>query len=91
MPSRKGVGARLPGVDPAPRALQGTCRTVPSVSGETDRMRSRIHPSHKTKYRVQNWPEYERGLVQRGDITVWLTPGAISAWSPKRIRSVKPT
>ena len=45
-------------------------------------MRSRVHPSHKTKYRVQNWPEYERGLVQRGDITVWLTPGAISAWSP---------
>ena len=45
-------------------------------------MKSRVHLNHKTKYRVENWPEYERGLVRRGDITVWLTPGAISAWSP---------
>ena len=45
-------------------------------------MNSRVHPNHKTKCRVQNWPEYERGLVRRGDITVWLSPAAIAAWSP---------
>ncbi len=45
-------------------------------------MKSRVHPNRKTKYRVQNWHEYERGLVQRGGITIWLSPAAIAAWSP---------
>ena len=45
-------------------------------------MNSRVHPNHKTKYRVQNCPEYECGLVRRGDITIWLSPAAIAAWSP---------
>ena len=26
----------------------------------TVEMRSKVHPSHKTQYRVTNWPEYER-------------------------------
>ena len=25
----------------------------------------------KEKYRVTNWPEHEKALRQRGDITVW--------------------
>jgi len=37
-------------------------------------MNSRVHPKHKMKYRVTHWAEYERGLVQRGDVTVWLSP-----------------
>ena len=45
-------------------------------------MNSRVHPKYKTKYRVTNWSEYERGLVQRGDVTVWLSRDAIAAWSP---------
>ena len=32
-------------------------------------MNSRAHPKYKTKYRVENWPEYERALVRRADIT----------------------
>ncbi len=47
-------------------------------------MKSRVPPTYKTKYRVANWPEYERGLVQRGDITIWLTPAAVAAWRPTR-------
>jgi len=47
-------------------------------------MNSRVHPKYKTKYRVSNWPEYERGLVQRGDVTVWLSADAIAAWTPTR-------
>ena len=31
--------------------------------------RSRIHPKCKTKYRVGNWPAYDRSLVARGSIT----------------------
>jgi len=46
-------------------------------------MNSRVHPNFKTKYRVTNWPEYERALVQRGDLTDWLSPAAIKAWNAK--------
>ena len=46
-------------------------------------MKSRVHPAYKTKYRVDNWPEYEQSLVQRGDITLWVTPEAIAAWTSK--------
>ncbi len=47
-------------------------------------MNSRVHPTYKTKYRVSNWPEYERSLVRRGDVTVWLSPDAVAAWKPAR-------
>ena len=43
-------------------------------------MQSRVHPTYKTKYRVGNWPAYDRTLVQRGDLTVWLAPEAIATW-----------
>ena len=42
-------------------------------------MKSRVHPKYKTKYHVGNWPEYERALVRRGDITLWLSADAIDA------------
>ena len=41
-------------------------------------MKSRVHPKYKTKYHVGNWSAYDRALVQRGDITVWLAPDAIA-------------
>ncbi len=37
-------------------------------------MSSRVHPKYETKVRVKNWPCFERGLIQRGDVTVWMTP-----------------
>ena len=45
-------------------------------------MKSRVQPKYKTKYRVGNWPAYERGLVQRGDVTLWLSADARDAWRP---------
>ena len=45
-------------------------------------MKSRVHPTYKTKYHVQNWASYDRALVRRGDITIWLSPAAIAAWEP---------
>ncbi len=50
--------------------------------GHDPGMNSRVHPKYKTKYRVGNWAEYDRALVQRGDITLWLTTDAIAAWKP---------
>jgi hypothetical protein len=45
-------------------------------------MNSRVHPNYKTKYRVANWAEYDRALVRRGDITLWISDDAISSWTP---------
>ena len=28
----------------------------------------------KTRYRTRNWPQYDRGLIARGDLTVWFSP-----------------
>jgi IS5 family transposase len=44
--------------------------------------RSRIHPKYKTKYRVGNWASCDRALVQRGDVTLWFAPEALTAWRP---------
>ena len=47
------------------------------------RMKSRVHPTYKTKYRVNNWAEYDRALlVQRGNITLWISQDAIASWKP---------
>ena len=46
-------------------------------------MKSRVHPKYKTKYRVGNWADYDRALVQRGDITLWISTDAIDAWKPE--------
>ena len=45
-------------------------------------MKSRVHPKYETKYRVENWPEYDRAVVQRGDLTLWISADAIDAWKP---------
>ena len=47
-------------------------------------MKSKVHPRYKTKYRVANWAGYNRALVRRGDVTVWLSAEAIAAWTPGR-------
>ena len=60
---------------------QGTSMAWPA-SGSSPHdlgMKSRIHPKYKTKYRVTNWAEYDRALVQRGDITLWFSTDAITA------------
>ena len=45
-------------------------------------MNSRVHPKYKTKYRVSNWAEYDRALLQRGDITLWISADAADTWTP---------
>ena len=38
----------------------------------------------KQKYRVNNWSEYNEGLRQRGDLTVWISEDALALWSAAR-------
>jgi len=32
------------------------------------------------KYRIRNWPEYNRALIQRGSIIVWMEEKALKMW-----------
>ncbi len=50
--------------------------------GHDLRMKSRVHPKYKTKYQVSTWANYDRALVQRGDITLWISQDAIASWKP---------
>jgi transposase len=50
--------------------------------------KSTVHPGYKTKYKVRNWASYDRALVQRGDLTIWLSPTALEAWTA--LPSMKP-
>lgn len=34
----------------------------------------------KIKYHVRNWKQYDKALVQRGSLTVWIENGAIETW-----------
>jgi IS5 family transposase len=37
-------------------------------------------PRRKGLYRVKNWPEYDRALVQRGSLTFWLSDDFEKIW-----------
>lgn len=37
-------------------------------------------PRRKTIYHIRNWPAYDRALVQRGSLTVWIADEALVAW-----------
>ena len=41
---------------------------------------TRTHSRQKALYRVQNWSEYEKALVQRGSITFWLSDDLEKVW-----------
>jgi len=45
---------------------------------------ARRHKIPRARYRVTNWPEYDRALQRRGSLTVWVTPEALAAWHPPR-------
>src|SRR5829696_2410656 len=45
---------------------------------------ARRHKIPKARYKVTNWPEYDKALQQRGSLTVWVTPEALAAWHPPK-------
>ena len=60
------------------------CTKATLRRSHTTGMKSKVHPTYKTKYRVANWPAYNRALVRRGDVTVWVSSEAIAAWTASR-------
>ena len=37
------------------------------------------HPKYRNKYKIHNWQSYERSLINRGDLTLWLSEDVIKA------------
>jgi hypothetical protein len=37
-------------------------------------------PRHKAIYHIRNWSAYDRALVQRGSLTVWVSDEAVRTW-----------
>lgn len=44
-------------------------------------------PPPKAKYRLTNWPEYNKALVHRGHVTLWLDETTLSQWYYQGSRS----
>ena len=42
----------------------------------------RRHKMLKARYRVEKWTVYDAALRRRGDLTIWVSPEAIAAWTP---------
>ena len=38
----------------------------------------------KIKYKVTNWTSYNQSLIERGSLTIWITPEVLAAWKDKR-------
>jgi Transposase DDE domain len=47
----------------------------------------RRHRIPRARYRVTNWPEYDRGLVGRGDLRLWIAEDALAGWAAPRRRT----
>src|SRR5664280_2981342 len=45
---------------------------------------NRRHKIKKSRYKVTNWHDYNNGLRQRGDVTIWFTEEAIADWHPEK-------
>jgi hypothetical protein len=43
---------------------------------------SRRHKIVKSRYKVTNWHDYNNGLRQRGDFSIWFTEEALAEWRP---------
>ena len=39
------------------------------------------HPKYRKKYKIHNWRSYERSLINRGDLTLWLSEDVIESWN----------
>jgi hypothetical protein len=42
------------------------------------------HKIKKSRYKVTNWHDYNNGLRQLGDFTIWFTEEAIVDWHPTK-------
>ncbi|WP_342238703.1 IS5 family transposase [Inquilinus sp. OTU3971] len=36
--------------------------------------------TRRARYAVRNWPAYDRALIRRGELSIWISPSALDAW-----------
>ena len=39
------------------------------------------HPKYRKKYKIHNWRSYEQSIINRGDLTLWLSEDVIESWN----------
>lgn len=44
----------------------------------------KANKNKKAKYKVKNWSQYNQSLINRGSLTIWITPEVIEAWKDQR-------
>ena len=44
--------------------------------------KKRHKKTQKATYRIRNWAAYNRSLIQRGTITLWISEAALASWHP---------
>jgi len=37
-------------------------------------------PLREGKYKVENWPTYNKALIKRGDLTIWFSEEGLEKW-----------
>lgn len=45
--------------------------------------------ARKKQYRIRNWAEYNKGLVNRGSLTVWFDKNSITKWHDIKLTGVR--
>jgi IS5 family transposase len=44
------------------------------------------HKKTQARYRLRNWSQYNRALVQRGSLTLWVTEDVLQTWHPTQLQ-----
>ena len=39
------------------------------------------HPEYRQRYKVNNWLSYEQSLINREDLTLWISEDVIGSWN----------
>ena len=42
---------------------------------------NKLQPKGKDKYKILNWSDYNRSLINRGSITIWINEEVIQEWN----------
>lgn len=54
-----------------------------SIIGSMKKKIQKARNKKKATYRVRNWSEYNKSLVERGSITLWISEDVLENWHPK--------
>ena len=42
-------------------------------------------PKQRATYKITNWQTYNKSLLKRGDINLWLSPDVLKDWQSKEV------